>query len=301
MSTEPTIRRAWQWFLVSAALAAALFPASSPAQTSAAKDLEIVQGLWERQEPSDSQASYRRATKDIQGNKETVSYYDARGALVRRHKVDFTLSRMGDVKVFTYTQMEVTDGPQKGSKFPGPVSYVYWANDRYFREAWGFLPGQEAPPAVLYVWKRSGGAGEERQQAGLAAATEKAAAGSMSLAGRWRPVSNERADGREPQEQTERHRLVFTTDTFRVERDGQLFIRGRYTVDASKQPATIDMTVEEHAENANEAGKVVRGIVEQSGEELKWCISRPDEERPTAFAPKEGSEQMLIVLKREKD
>ena len=45
---------------------------------------------------------------------------------------------MGQVKIFTYTQMEVTDGPQKGSKFPGPVSYVYWANDRYFREAWGF-------------------------------------------------------------------------------------------------------------------------------------------------------------------
>jgi uncharacterized protein (TIGR03067 family) len=300
MSTDPTIRRAWQWFLVSAALTAALSPATAPAaEPSPADDLKTVQGLWERDEPSDTQASYRRATKHIQGNKETVSYYDANGGLVRRHKVDFALSRMGDVKVFTYTQMEVTDGPQKGAKMPGPVSYVYWANDKYFREAWGFLPGQESPPAVLYVWKR---ARQDREEAGLAAARQQAAGGMKELQGRWRCVSTERPDGREPQEQAQRYRLVFAADTVRIERDGQLFLRGRYTADASKQPATIDLTVEEHAENANEVGKVIRGIMEQSGDELKWCIAKPDEsDRPAALTPKEGTEQMLIVLKREKE
>ena len=301
MSAEPTFRRAWPWFLVFTPLAVALLAEPSPAAESAPpEDLKTVQGMWEREEPSDSPASYRRATKDIRGNKETVSYYDAKGDLVRRHRVDFTLSRMGDVKVFTYTQMEVTDGPQKGTKMPGPVSYVYWANDRYFREAWGFLPGQEAPPATLYVWKRAAEDRRGRGEAGLAAAPQKAAGGAKELQGSWLAVSSERAGGKEPQEQTQRYRLVFAGDTVRVERDGRPFIRGRYVVDASKQPATIDMTIEEHAENQSEVGEVVRGIIEQSGDELKWCLARPDEpQRPAAFEPAEGTEQMLIVLKRE--
>ena len=303
MSTDPTLRRAWPWFLVFTPLAVALSAdLSHGAESAPPEDLKIVQGMWEREEPADSPASYRRATKDVKGNKETVSYYDGKGQLVRRHKVDFTLSRMGDVKVFTYTQMEVTDGPQKGAKMPGPVSYVYWANDKFFREAWGFLPGQEAPPALLYVWKRVG----DKREAGLAAAKEKPAApekpagGALKLEGAWRAVSSERAGEQEPQEQTRRYRLVFAGDTVRIERDGELFIRGRYTVDASKQPATIDLTIEEHARNQDEVGKVARGVIEQSGDELKWCIARPDEaQRPTSFEPKEGSEQMLIVLKRE--
>lgn len=297
MSTDPTRRRAWQWFLVLTPLTVALSAdLSHGAESAPPEDLKLVQGMWEREEPADSPASYRRATKDIKGNKETVSYYDGKGQLVRRHKVDFTPSRMGDVKIFTYTQMEVTDGPQKGSKMPGPVSYVYWANDKFFREAWGFLPGQETPPSLLYVWKRVGDKGE----AGLAAAKEKPAGGAMKLDGTWRAVSSERSGEEEPQEQTQRYRLVFAGDTVRIERDGDLFIRGRYTLDTSKQPATIDLTIEEHARNAGEVGKVARGIIEQSGDELKWCIARPDEgQRPTSFSPKEGSEQMLIVLKRE--
>ena len=298
MSTGSTSRRAWQWFLVFTPLAFFLSPSISRAADSAPpEDLRTVQGRWEREEPSDSKASYRRATKDIRGNKETVTYYDASGNVVRRHKVDFTVSRMGDVKVFTYTQMEVLDGPQKGTTMPGPVSYVYWANDKFFREVWGFLPGQENPPVVLYVWKRTA----ESREAALAAA-RLTAEGAGALKGTWRAVSADHAGRKQPDEEARRHRLILSGDTFRIERDGQMLIRGKYTVDAAKKPTTIDMTVEENVDNPDENGKVVQGIVEVSGDELKWCTAEPGgTPRPAEFKPADGTEQMFVVFKREKE
>jgi uncharacterized protein (TIGR03067 family) len=280
--------------------AAAAPPADSSAGAEASKDLRTVQGLWEREEPADSKASYRRATKDVRGNEETVTYYDARGDIVRRHKVDFDVSRMGEVKIFTYTRMEVTEGPQKGSKMPGPVSYIYWANDKYFREAWGFLPGQETPPALLYVWRK---AGADRPGAGLAPAAEKPAAkpaDAKGLEGTWRPVSSEQGGRPEPEAELNRHRMSFKGDKFTIERDGAMLMSGTYTIDASKSPVPIDMTIEEHADRPEQEGKVARGIIEQSGDTLKWCAAPPDaEERPTAFQTRDGTEQMLVVLKRE--
>ena len=306
MSTEPTIRRAWQWFLVFASLSVALPPAAraaepekKPGTGSAAEDLKLIQGMWEREEPSDGQASYKRATKEIRGNKETVSYYDAKNRLIRRHNVDFTVSRMGDVKIFTYTQLEITEGPQKGTKNPGPVSYVYWANDKFFREVWGFLPGQEAPPVVLYIWKR---AGEERREAGLAAARETPQRAAPSLEGTWRATRSERGGQAEPEDQSKRHLIVFTKDTYRIERDGELMMRGKYTIDSSKQPATIDLTIEEMGDRPDHVGKTIRGIVEHTGDELKWAFGRPDgSDRPTTFSSEEGKEGMFVVFKREKD
>ena len=304
MSTETTQRFSRRFaFAYTIAASAILFtlPAARAADPKSdsgpgpSEDLKVIQGVWERRE-TDDKASYRRATKDIRGNKEIVTYYDEKGAVVRRHQVDFTVARMGDVKVFTYTEMEVIEGPQKGTKMPGPVSYVYWANDKYFREAWGFLPGQENPPALLLVWRKVGRDGPE---AGLAAATEKADAG-KSLDGTWRPVSSNKGGREEPEDQFNRYRFILKDRTFTVERDGQMMLRGTYAIDASKSPATIDMTIEENAQNPDEIGKVARGIIEHSGDSLKWCSAPPEGgERPTEFKPKDGTEQMMIVFKRE--
>lgn len=299
MSTGLALGRAWRWFLVLTPLAVVLSNKSARAADAApSDDVRTIQGKWEREEPSDSQASYRRATKEIRGSRETVTYYDAGGSVVRRHNVDFTLSRMGDVKIFTYTHMEITEGPQKGTKMPGPVSYIYWANEKFFREVWGFLPGQENPPVVLYVWKRAGGEGRE---ANLAAAKQKPQAAKKPLAGTWKTVSAEHADRKVPDEEAGRYSVVFRDDTFRVERDGQMYMRGKFKLDDIAQPATIDLTVEEHADRPEEVGKVWRWVVEQTGEELKWCADRPGGERPAGFKLKEGSEQMLVVMKREKE
>ena len=268
-------------------------------QGSQAQEAE-VQGRWEREEPEGSDASYKRATKEVKGNQETVTYFDADGKVVRQHKVDFKLSKAGDVTIFTYTNWEATEGPQKGTKMPGPVSYIYRVSDKQFREAWGLLPGQENRRSLLLIWKKSE---EDRKEAGLAAATEKAAGANTvaSLQGAWTPVSSERGGRPQDEEEMKRHALKFDGDKFSITRDGETFISGTYKLDASKSPAEIDMTVEQNADNPEENGKVVRGIVEQSGDELKWCTGGPrTEERPTEFKTAEGSRTMLIVFKRAK-
>jgi uncharacterized protein (TIGR03067 family) len=280
--------------------AASTRAADAKEETTSESQLAEVQGRWEREEPQGSDASYKRATKEINGTKETVTYFDADGKVVRQHKVDFKLSRAGDVNIFTYTNWEATEGPQKGTKMPGPVSYIYRVSEKQYREAWGLLPGQENRRSLLLIWKKAEG---ERGGAALASATDKAAAGvtAAALNGTWKPTASERGGEPQNRDEMERHALKFDGDKFTIFRDGDAFLTGTYKVGASEQPAEIDMTIENNADNSDDNGKVVRGILELSGDELKWCTGGPrTEQRPTEFKTAEGSRVMLITFKREK-
>ena len=269
--------------------------------------LAKVQGKWQRDEPSDSPADYRRAQKHIQGNRETVSYLNASGQIVRQHRVNFRLEKMGDVNIFTYTDMEIIAGPQKGTKMPGPVSYIYavgGTEDRYFREVSGFLPGQENRPAAMYTWKK---VLDDRGEAGLAAATEKpenppaADDKKKALEGTWHPIKAVQGGQPEPQDENDRYRVKFEGENFTITRDGQALMKGTFTLDAEKKPNTIDMKVNENTDNPDDVGKTLLGIIEVSGDELKWCFVPPDRgERPGEFESPEGTPRMLVTFKREK-
>ena len=289
---------------------AAQVPRASAAEEAASSedDLAQVQGRWEREEPDGSDASYKRATKEVSGTKETVTYFDGDGKIVRQHKVDFKLSKAGDVNIFTYTNWEATEGPQKGTKLPGSASYIYRVSEKQFREVWGFLPGQEHRRTVLHIWKKS--ESDREAAAGLAAAKEQpakpeadkaAVLDAKALAGTWEPTMNQRGGNVEPEEQTRRHRLMFKDDRFTVTRDGETMIAGTYTLKADAKPAQIDMKIDESPANPEDQGKTVLGIIELTGDGLKWCTGGPrSTERPTQFASEEGSRDMFVVLKREK-
>ena len=134
----------------------------------------------------------------------------------------------------------------------------------------------------------------------LASTALLAAVAADELEGKWRVVSSEHG-GRPDGGDATQHVLVLKAGAFTVEREGQAFIRGKYTVDATKKPVEIDMKVEEHQSNADEVGKTAHGIIERNGDDLKWCTARPgDGARPTDFKTAEGSENMLVVFKREK-
>ena len=259
-------------------------------------ELKKVQGTWERAETA-KDSPYVRATKEVKGNKETVTYYDADGKVVHQHRVEFKLSKAGDVGLFTYSNFEVTEGEQKGQKMEGEFSYIYRATEDEFREAQGFLPGDMGDPAMT-VWKKAGRKGDA---AGAPPEPKDGALDAKALAGTWEPTMSQRGGNVEPEEQSKRHRLIFDGDHFTVTRDGDTLIKGTYKLKADAKPAQIDMTVEESPRSPEDEGKVVMGIIELTGDGLKWCTCGPrGTERPTEFASEDGSRNMYVVLKREK-
>ena len=70
---------------------------------------------------------------------------------------------------------------------------------------------------------------------------------------------------------------------------------GTYTADPKKQPAELDVT-----EPAAPDGKASLSIYRVDGDTLTICTAIMGE-RPTAFDPKPGANQLLLVLKRIKD
>lgn len=79
---------------------------------------------------------------------------------------------------------------------------------------------------------------------------------------------------------------------------------GTYTVDASKKPRTMDLTVTggTSGEAAKYKGKTSKAIYEVEGDTLKWCANEPGKEgRPKEFAAQEGEMRYLfITFKRAK-
>jgi uncharacterized protein (TIGR03067 family) len=69
-----------------------------------------------------------------------------------------------------------------------------------------------------------------------------------------------------------------------------------YKLDPSKKPAEIDLCPTE----GTLKDKVFPSIYEVDGDTLKVCRTQPGQKRPKEFASKEGSDDVLLVLKRAK-
>lgn len=278
-------------FPLALALAVAVGPARGADDAAAKAELAGMQGRWEREAAQD--APYRRASKEINGDKETITFYDADGKVIYQHRVDFKLSKIGELNVFTYSNLQVLDGPNKGQKSPGSASYLYRVRGDKFIEVTGLLPGEgEEEPAVT-VWTKAKGA--------AAPAPKGDALDARALAGTWQAVTSTRGGEDRPEDETRRHRLVFDGDKFKILRDGETMIAGTFKLNGHETPAQIDMTIQESPDNPDNQGKVVLGIIELTGDDLKWCTCGPrSSERPTKFASEADSRDMLVVLKREK-
>jgi hypothetical protein len=116
------------------------------------EDLALVQGAWERM-LQDGQGNTYRVTKEIKGDKETITYFGQDDKAVHAHTVDFKLERWGKVKIFTYSNMVITAGPHMGEKHPGPFSYVYKVDKDTFFEVIGAML-DDPRPVESFAWKR---------------------------------------------------------------------------------------------------------------------------------------------------
>jgi hypothetical protein len=123
-------------------------------EANAKKDLAKVQGTWvaEGRDPRTGKF-LGRIVKYIKGNKEMVVQEGPDGQVVNAHRVDFEVSRLGAVRLFTYYNAEITDGPQKGQKMP-PYTYIYRVDDKAFTEVMGMLVGQERQTPSARQYKR---------------------------------------------------------------------------------------------------------------------------------------------------
>ena len=111
--------------------------------------------------------------------------------------------------------------------------------------------------------------------------------------GSWRVVSG--LYGGEVGADAGEYTMVFEKDSFVIRRGDEVVLKGRFRPDPSRTPKAIDMVI------ADEDGEEeVHGIY-AFGEGLKWCTSGPGEKsRPADFAAREGSEYLLLTLKKEK-
>ena len=123
------------------------------------QDLEALQGRWERPlkgEDRDSSHGAARAVKEVKGNRETVTYYDDAGKAVYATTADFKLELSGRVKLYTFSNLKVTVGQDKGGGADKPISYIYRVEgDRYY-EGHGMLVDSPAgsTPGVSR-WQRA--------------------------------------------------------------------------------------------------------------------------------------------------
>jgi uncharacterized protein (TIGR03067 family) len=118
----------------------------------------------------------------------------------------------------------------------------------------------------------------------------------MDLAGNWRCASAI-VDGNPLAEETAQAlRLTLTSDRYKTVRGDQVLFDSTYSVDATKQPATIDMIGTE----GDTKGKPALGIYKLAGDTLTMCYTMPGKARPAAFESSPQSGVYLVVWKREK-
>jgi uncharacterized protein (TIGR03067 family) len=118
----------------------------------------------------------------------------------------------------------------------------------------------------------------------------------QALQGTWQSVKEEMRGGPAPGDPRD-HQMIFSGDGFRLVDGDKVLIRGTFTVDASKTPKVMEMTITEGAGPDPEAP--AHGIYELSGDELKWCTAEPGTgASPQKFDTK-GTTNVFILLKRQ--
>jgi uncharacterized protein (TIGR03067 family) len=116
------------------------------------------------------------------------------------------------------------------------------------------------------------------------------------LEGKWESVSVT-VDGKsqEPEELKDRFAVIKGDKVTFLYKDKE---RGTATqkIDSSKSPAQIDFTYEDGPAK----GSTLKGIYKIEGDTLTMCLGGLNKDRPTEFASKPGSGNILIVQKRTK-
>ncbi|HXG12285.1 MAG TPA: TIGR03067 domain-containing protein [Gemmataceae bacterium] len=128
----------------------------------------------------------------------------------------------------------------------------------------------------------------------LAAGAQKqdsAAADRVKLQGTWVPIFAER-NGR-PSEEFKRFTFTFDGDTLIIKKSPEESREGTFKLDSTTTPRQITILPVDFKHT-------LKGIYAFDGDNLKLCLGDLGKDRPTEFATRQGSQSVLIILKREK-
>ena len=119
------------------------------------------------------------------------------------------------------------------------------------------------------------------------------------LNGTWIAIALER-DGEnlgEKQVKELKLQLTLKDGDYTVKIDGKVIDTGTAKVDPTKKPKTVDI----FPSQGEDKGKTIQGIYEVDGDTFRECLDPRGKGRPTAFATKADSGQVLIVYQRAKE
>lgn len=115
----------------------------------------------------------------------------------------------------------------------------------------------------------------------------------QGLQGTWMPTSALQ-NGRPYIARLRSERLIIAGDKLTVQRQGKDEKAG-FKIDPAQKPKAIDI-----APPDGEEGEPNPAIYILDGDELKICVSLSGKDRPKEFEAGRGSNQMLLIFKREK-
>jgi len=111
------------------------------------------------------------------------------------------------------------------------------------------------------------------------------------LQGTWSLASMEAEGKKVPDAELKGVTAVFAKDRMTVGK-GDDTETAVLKIDSTKKPKWIDTTSKD--------GEKLQGIYELDGDNLKICLSKKENDRPTEFATKAGIEHGFLVFKRQK-
>lgn len=127
-------------------------PAIAIAGDDAVEEAKRVAGRYERYFHNAAGLRFR-AVKEKRDGRSVVTTYDDVGNIIEAHTSEFKLEKRGPVRVFSFFNLTVIAGPNKGLTQPATSSFLYRVDDKQFVEVWGLLDG-DAGPAQMLIWQR---------------------------------------------------------------------------------------------------------------------------------------------------
>jgi hypothetical protein len=117
-----------------------------------AAEMKRLQGRFERSFTNAAGTAFR-TVKEMGDGQETVVTYDDAGNVVESHQSQFKVEKRGPVRVFSFFNLVVTAGLNKGRTQHDTNSFIYRIEGDTMIEAWGLLENDPNPPRI-FSWRR---------------------------------------------------------------------------------------------------------------------------------------------------